>query len=198
MTEPIDTSTASIQWRVVYDDGGFNTFNTDPLHDGVRALAAYADECATGHRPLLQCRIGDGDWMPRNDGTAPGRVDTGPAAVPGGADTRQDTARPAVQVAGAQTPVVGCSRCGDVPVVNPRPREDLVTCERCAVNTVLRLVADDIERELICCDVYERLTAKGHQNWSAEDKQEKRHHAICYWSSASRALVLNNQIPPST
>lgn len=49
---------------------------------------------------------------------------------------------------------------------------------RAAAVEALREAADEIERELICCDVYER-----------RDHAAKHH--ICYWGGAARALVLD-------
>lgn len=89
-----------------------------------------------------------------------------------------------------QDQIVPCSRCGKVEVLNPHPLADLVTCEECSATTVLEIAAERIEAELICCDVYERLVAKGEERWTEEDRKEKRTHAICYWSNAARHLVL--------
>lgn len=55
----------------------------------------------------------------------------------------------------------------------------------------LDTAADAIERELICCDVYARLTDK--LTWTEEEKQQYRAHALCYWGEASRQIVLNTK-----
>lgn len=117
-------------------------------------------------------------------------------ATPNTPTTRQDLPTTGQQI--QNVPIVPCSRCGVRDVLNRRPDSDLALCERCAVNTALTLAAENIERELICCDVYERLTAKGHENWTEEDVREKDGHAICYWSSASRSLVLDLLSPSSS
>lgn len=51
--------------------------------------------------------------------------------------------------------------------------------------------ADAIERELICCDVFERLSAKPANTWADDEQREFARHQICYWGSAARALVLD-------
>jgi hypothetical protein len=56
-------------------------------------------------------------------------------------------------------------------------------------------LAFDITRELICCDVYERLSAKPMEQWTKDERREYRSHSICYWGSASRALVLDALTP---
>jgi hypothetical protein len=48
----------------------------------------------------------------------------------------------------------------------------------------LRQAADEHEGELVCCDVYDRLTAKPSATWTAEEKRERRAHDICYWGRA--------------
>lgn len=50
--------------------------------------------------------------------------------------------------------------------------------ERKAAIDALQEVADQIEAELICCDVWER-------------REYKTSHSICYWGGASRELVLS-------
>lgn len=59
----------------------------------------------------------------------------------------------------------------------------------------LNNIAFDITRELVCCDVYERLSAKPMEQWTKDERREYRSHAICYWGSASRALVLDALTP---
>lgn len=59
----------------------------------------------------------------------------------------------------------------------------------------LNNIAFDITRELICCDVYERLSTKPTEQWTKDERREYRAHSICYWGSASRALVLDALTP---
>lgn len=55
--------------------------------------------------------------------------------------------------------------------------------------------AFQIVRELICCDVFERLSEKGTENWTKDERREYRAHSICYWGSAARLLVLDAITP---
>ncbi len=55
-----------------------------------------------------------------------------------------------------------------------------------AARTALLEAAAEIERELICCDVYER--DKG-------TERAGREHAICFWAGAVRAIVLDGVEP---
>lgn len=59
-------------------------------------------------------------------------------------------------------------------------REDfLVAIAQAAIDAALTEVADEIVRELICCDAYDGKGSDGK-------------HDICYWSGAARALVLRH------
>lgn len=55
--------------------------------------------------------------------------------------------------------------------------------ERHIAARALREAANAIERELICCDAYETFRGAGGRH--------PRGHAICYWSGACRALLLD-------
>lgn len=61
-------------------------------------------------------------------------------------------------------------------------RADVAVAATQIERVVLLRVADKIEQELICCDVYER--DKG--TWRAG-----RRHAICFWAGAAREIVLD-------
>lgn len=54
--------TAEVAWRLVYEDGGWNTFDTDPKNDAGRALGAFLEDRAAGLNPRLLCRFG-GVWF---------------------------------------------------------------------------------------------------------------------------------------
>lgn len=60
-------------------------------------------------------------------------------------------------------------------------RADIAVAAPSIEKAALLRVVEQIERELICCDVYKR--DKG--TWRAG-----RRHAICFWASAARAIVL--------
>jgi hypothetical protein len=58
---------------------------------------------------------------------------------------------------------------------------------------VLRRAADRIEAELICCDVFDRLSDKPGKFWTDDERGEYRRHAICYWGEAARRIVLDTE-----
>jgi hypothetical protein len=52
-----------------------------------------------------------------------------------------------------------------------------------------REVAEKIENELVCCDVYDRLNPKPRAAWSSVDESEFRGHSICYWGRAAARIA---------
>jgi hypothetical protein len=54
--------------------------------------------------------------------------------------------------------------------------------DRAAVLRTLEEKAEEIRRELVCCDVYERHHETGLPEYAV-------HHAICYWGEAAARLV---------
>jgi hypothetical protein len=78
-----------------------------------------------------------------------------------------------------------------IPHMQPNPGRTTASANATpeAINPLLK-AADTIERELICCDVFDRLTDKPVAEWSDRDKRDYRSHSTCYWGAAARALVL--------
>lgn len=67
--------------------------------------------------------------------------------------------------------------------------EALETIGRADKRGVLLKAAEDIERELICCDIYDELFFKPAPEWTEADHSRYRLHSICYWGRAAMRIV---------
>lgn len=153
----------------------------DPLltrHPEISEWAVYCATCerktTTAPEPREDVRIGSADVS---------------ASFPDERDTAVAEVIAAHEWVTLNDGLPGC-RCGwiNARVTGPRPTHRAHVAEalapliaervRAAAVEALREAADEIERELICCDVYER-----------RDHAAKHH--ICYWGGAARALVLD-------
>lgn len=65
--------------------------------------------------------------------------------------------------------------------------------ETSGANLALDRAAYRITAELICCDLYERLHEVPYEQWTREQKAERRSHSICWWGAAARGLVLDQK-----
>lgn len=151
--------------------------------------------CGNGHGPLIATV--DGWHCPRlgcdYEQTWAWRVDAEPAhpTTPDprsldstGANPSSDPLEPAIEAAlDAYRATHPDGWMGLLPVERVRVPAAVRAAAPIIAAQALRRAADEIVRELICCDVYER------------DKDTDRagdEHAICFWAGAARALVLDH------
>lgn len=67
--------------------------------------------------------------------------------------------------------------------------EEATAREAAARREALLGAREDLVAELVCCDVYERLSGKSTTARTPEERNEYQHHSICYWGGASAELV---------
>ena len=65
-------------------------------------------------------------------------------------------------------------------------------------NMLRRQLADLIERELVCCDIYEKINALP-AGWRGDLRKEfgRTYHDICHWGGYAAALVASRRKPKS-